>query len=91
MPLVPVFSTQFKRDLARIEKQGKDTGKIKMIIALLMEGVQLPQKNKDHALTGNWKHHRECHVEPDWLMIYKLSEDEVYMARTGSHAELFGK
>lgn len=90
-PLVPVFSSKFKRDLDRVEKQGKDSEKLKVIIAVLMESGQLPNINRDHALTGDWKNHRECHIAPDWLLIYKLSEDSLYLARTGSHSELFGK
>ena len=61
--------------------------------AALAMGEKLPEKNKDHALTGNWVGHRECHILPDWLLIYRI-EDEVLvltLARTGSHSDLFGK
>ena len=64
----------------------------KDIDALLVAGTPLPQKNKDHNLTGNWRGHRECHIEPDWLFIYKVVENEklIEYVRTGSHSELFG-
>ncbi len=90
--LVPVFSSRFKRDLAKIEKQGKDSTKVKAAISILVAGGPLPPKYKDHSLIGDWKGCRECHIEPDWLMIYEFLEaEEVFLHRTGSHAELFGK
>jgi len=63
----------------------------KDIDALLTAGKPLPRKNKDHNLSGNWNGHRECHIEPDWLLIYRVDEDKMVVeyARTGSHSELF--
>lgn len=59
----------------------------------LAGGEQLPEKNKDHALTGNWTGHRECHIQPDWLLVYRIENDLLILtlARTGTHSDLFGK
>ena len=66
--------------------------KFKAISELLEAGSPLPEKNKDHLLSGNWNDHRECHIEPDWLLIYRVDEDEAILelVRMGSHSELFG-
>lgn len=85
------YRTVFKKDTKRAEKRGKDLKKLKAIIELLVQGEGLPKKNKDHALTGNYINHRECHIEPDWLLIYKLSPEELILERTGTHADLFKK
>ena len=82
--------TQFKRDVKRIKKQGKDTEKLKNIIQALLNSEKLPPKNKDHPLKGTLKDCRECHIEPDWLLIYRIEGSELCLVRTGSHAELFG-
>jgi mRNA interferase YafQ len=89
--LKPVETAKFKRDLKRSIKRGKDIGKLKTVIKQLAFSEPLPHKNKDHALGGNWKGYRECHVEPDWLLIYLPSEKEglLYLTRTGSHSDLF--
>lgn len=86
-------TTQFKKDYKLAVKRGLKIDLLKDIIAALAMGEKLPEKNKDHALTGNWVGHRECHILPDWLRIYRI-EDEVLvltLARTGSHSDLFGK
>ncbi len=85
------WSTRFRRDVRRSQRQNKSMNKFKAIDKLLVAGKPLPQKNKDHVLTGNWRGHRECHIEPDWLLIYKVDEDNkvIEYARTGSHSELF--
>ena len=82
-------TSQFKKDIKKQQKRGKDLSKIKVLIELLLSGAALPAKCRDHSLTGNWVGHRDCHVEPDWILIYKLSEDELRLERTGSHADLF--
>jgi mRNA interferase YafQ len=82
-------TNSFKRDLRLVSKRGKDLGKIGAIIDLLQARKPLPAKNKDHALSGDWHNHRECHVEPDWLLIYQIREDFLILERTGSHADLF--
>ena len=68
---------------------GKDPEKITSLIKLLIQDNPLPQKYKDHALIGNWVGRRDCHIEPDWILIYKKTEDELLLERTGSHSDLF--
>ena len=86
-------TTQFKEDFKLSMKRGLKIELLEEVIAALAMGETLPEKHKDHALTGNWFGHRECHVLPDWLLIYRI-EDEVLvltLARTGTHSDLFGK
>jgi mRNA interferase YafQ len=80
---------QFKKDVKRMRKRGKDLEKIKAVIDLLVAGEPLPPKNRDHKLGGDWIGRRDCHVEPDWILIYKLTEDELLLERTGTHSDLF--
>ena len=80
---------QFKKDVKRMRKRGKDLEKIKAVIDLLIAGEPLPPKNRDHKLGGNWFGRRDCHIEPDWLLIYKLTENELLLERTGTHSDLF--
>ncbi len=82
--------TQFKRDVKRTQKRGKDMGKLKDIIRVLINAEKLPTKNKDHQLKGLLKDCRECHIEPDWLLIYRISGSELCLIRTGTHSDLFG-
>lgn len=85
-------SSKCKKDIRRCVKQSKNTQLLKDINSLLVAGSPLPQKNKDHNLTGSWDGHRECHIQPDWLLIYKVCEEEniIQYVRTGSHSELYG-
>ncbi|HCD1118728.1 MULTISPECIES: type II toxin-antitoxin system YafQ family toxin [Proteus] len=83
------YSGQFKKDLKLAEKRGKDINKLKEIILLLVQGKRLPAQLKDHPLTGKWKPRRDLHIEPDWLLIYKIDNDTVHFDRTGSHSDLF--
>jgi len=80
---------QFKKDVKRMRKRGKDLEKIKAVIDLLVAEEPLPPKNRDHKLGGNWIGRRDCHIEPDWILIYKLTEDELLLERTGTHSDLF--
>lgn len=80
---------QFKKDVKRMRKRGKDLEKIKAVIDLLVAGEPLPSKNRDHKLGGNWIGRRDCHIEPDWILIYKLTEDGLLLERTGTHSDLF--
>jgi mRNA interferase YafQ len=82
-------TTQFRKDVKRQVKRGKNLEKLKEVVELLQTGMALPEKLRDHALTGDWNRWRDCHIEPDWLLIYKLSADELILGRTGSHADLF--
>ena len=86
-------TTQFKKDFKLAKKRGLKMELLRDVITVLAMGETLPEKNKDHALTGNWIGHRECHILPNWLLVYRL-EDEVLvltLTRTGTHSDLFGK
>ncbi|OGR03978.1 MAG: damage-inducible protein [Deltaproteobacteria bacterium RIFOXYD12_FULL_53_23] len=82
---------QFKRDVQQAEKRGKDMSKLRALVMLLLANEPLPAKYKDHPLKGDWKHHRNSHIEPDWLLIYKIGGDSLHLVRTGTHADIFGK
>lgn len=84
-------SGRFKKDLKVVAKRGYDINLLADVIKLLAAGSPLPGKNKDHALTGNWVNYRECHITPDWLLIYKVEEDILVLTltRTGTHSDLF--
>ena len=87
------FMSSFKKDYKRIEKQGKDTAKLFTVIETLASGELLDSKYKDHALINNKKYYncRECHIEPDWLLVYRYNNDELILllVETGSHSDLF--
>ena len=87
--LTPVYTRQFERDINRIKKRGKNLEKIKIIIRTLLQGQPLDPIHKDHKLIGNYLGRRECHIESDWLLIYKIEEDQIIFERTGSHSDLF--
>lgn len=84
-----VQTSQFKKDIKRQRKRGKDLQKLKDMVELFLAGQTLPIKNQDHALTGDWIGWRDCHLEPDWLLIYKLTQEELVLGRTGTHSDLF--
>jgi mRNA interferase YafQ len=71
------------------EKRGKDMAKLRKTIRLLAEGSTLPPRYKDNSLGGDWKSYCDCHIEPDWLLIYKIELDGLYLVRTGTHSDLF--
>ena len=79
-------TTQFKRDLKKAQKQNKNLDLLNKVLQQLADGIPLPEKNRDHALTGNYAGCRECHIQPDWLLIYEIAEDTLflYLTRTGS-------
>ena len=85
----PLLGTQFRRDVKLAQKRGKDMAKLREVILLLIEGTPLPPRWKDHPLGGNWKHYRDCHIEPDWLLIYKIDGNDLHLVRTGTHSDLF--
>ena len=87
--LVPVRSAQFKRDVKRVQKRGKDMARLKTLLTLLIEQSPLPAAYLDHPLRGDWKGYRDAHIEPDWLLLYRVQGNELHLARTGSHADLF--
>ncbi|MBU2493099.1 MAG: type II toxin-antitoxin system YafQ family toxin [Bacteroidetes bacterium] len=84
-----IYTSQFKKDFKRVSSQGKDLSKLEVVIETLLIGEKLDQKYKDHSLIGKWKNHRDCHLEPDWVLIYRLTQDSLILERTGSHSELF--
>jgi mRNA interferase YafQ len=79
----------FERDLRRMKRQGKDLDKIDAIVQRLREDVALPPRCRVHPLRGEWEGHWDCHVEPDWVLIYKLIPGTLILVRTGSHSQLF--
>lgn len=86
---IPSYTKQFAKDLKRMEKRGKSPEKIKNIIKKLVDEERLDVNYKDHKLIGNYKGRRECHVEQDWLLIYKMIDSEIIFERTGTHSDLF--
>jgi mRNA interferase YafQ len=83
-------TTAFERDLRRIGKQGKDLDKLETVVNILQARKQLPARCRLHPLRGIWAGHWDCHVEPDWLLLYKVTDEVLILVRTGSHADLFG-
>lgn len=81
--------TQFKKDVKRMIKRRKDMSKLKKTLLLLVQAGKLPESLKDHPLKGTLKDCRECHIEPDWLLIYRIDGSELCLVRTGSHLDLF--
>lgn len=79
----------FKKDVKLAQKRGKNTEKLKEVLKYLVEDKPLPAKYKDHPLIGNYIGRRECHIEPNWLLIYKKEQDTLILERTGTHADLF--
>ena len=88
-----VWTTQVKKDYKLALKRHMDIELLDNIIRKLSCGEMLPEKNRDHALTGDWVGHRECHILPDWLLVYRVEDDILVLtlARTGTHSDLFGK
>lgn len=82
--------TQFKKDVKRLLKRGKDMDKLKETIDRLVDAEALPTRSRDHPLKGTLKDCRECHIEADWLLIYRIEGGELCLIRTGSHSDLFG-
>lgn len=83
-------TSQFKKDLKKLAKSGKfDLNELLEIIKDLAEDKFLPEKFQDHPLSGKWKDHRDCHIRPDWILIYKLEPGKLILVRSGTHPELF--
>jgi mRNA interferase YafQ len=87
--LRPEYTTQFHRDLKRMLKRGEDASLIRAIMEDLIAEIPLAPSKRDHQLSGKWVGHRDCHVRPDWVLIYKLSNGAIRFVRNGSHADLF--
>jgi len=84
-----IYTSQFKKDFKKVLNRGKNISKLDVVIDLLLNKEKLAPKFKDHPLSGKWKNHRDCHIESDWILIYRLTEDSLILERTGSHADLF--
>jgi mRNA interferase YafQ len=89
--LFPVYTKQFEKDIHRIKKRGKNLQKLKIIVHTLLHGRVVDAIHKEHKLVGNYVGRRECHIEADWLLIYKKESDRIIFERTGSHSDLFKK
>jgi mRNA interferase YafQ len=87
--LTPVWSGQFKRDVRRAERRGKDMGKLRAVLSLLMDERPLPANYDDHPLKGDLRGFRDLHIEQDWLLLYRIEGNELQLARTGTHSDLF--
>lgn len=87
-----IYTTKFVKDVKRIKKRGKDVNKLIDTVRLLSEETVLPERLHDHALTGDFIGMRECHIEPDWLLVYKIDHDVLVLTtiRTGTHSDVFG-
>ena len=85
----PVYTKQFAKDVKRAQKRGKNLDKFKIIAITLLSGEALDKIHKEHKLLGNFAGRKECHIESDWLLIYKISEDQIIFERMGSHSDLF--
>lgn len=86
-------TSQFKKDYKLAMKRHLDISLLEEVVSQLALGKALPDKNRDHALTGDWIGHRECHIQPDWLLIYRIEDNVLVLtlARTGTHSDLFNK
>jgi mRNA interferase YafQ len=84
-------TSQFKKDVKRADKRGKDMAQLKAVLELLIDGEPLPPEYKDHPLRGNFAGSRDCHIEPDWVLIYTLTEKDTHVRfeRIGTHSDLF--
>ena len=85
----PDYSGQFKRDVRQAQKRGKDMDKLKRLLGLLIDGSPLPATCLDHSLKGEWRGFRDAHIEPDWVLIYKIAGEVVRFERTGRPTDLF--
>ncbi len=89
MSLALLTTTAFEKDLRRVKKQGKSINRLEQVVDLLQAREILPPRCRPHMLSGTWAGHWDCHIEPDWLLLYRLTETELILVRTGSHADLF--
>ena len=89
-PRVVVTSKAFERDLKRLKKRGKELSRLRPVIDALRLRRPLSHRQRDHLLTGDWQGFRDCHIGPDWLLIYCVDDNAVYLTRTGTHSDIFG-
>jgi mRNA interferase YafQ len=85
-----IFQTrQFKKDCKKIMSRRKDMEKLKSVVKVILSGEPMHERHHDHPLSGKWTGTRDCHIEPDWILIYRMDRDSLYLERTGSHSDLF--
>lgn len=87
--LIPRFSSKFKKDYKRMSRSGNDIKLLDVVLHMLINEITLPETYRDHGLQGKLAVYRECHIQSDWLLMYKIQNDEITFARTGTHADLF--
>ncbi|MGI9182591.1 MAG: type II toxin-antitoxin system RelE/ParE family toxin [Longimicrobiaceae bacterium] len=85
----PEFTAAFKRDFRRMERRGRDAAKLHSVLDRLLRGEPHDPRHRDHKLKGKWTGSRECHIEPDWPLIYRIEGEVLYLERTGTHQDLF--
>ncbi|AIK95902.1 type II toxin-antitoxin system YafQ family toxin [Candidatus Odyssella acanthamoebae] len=86
-----ILTNNFEKDIRKIAKSGRyNLNDLEVVLNFLKEGMELPKKYRDHVLFGEWDGYRECHIRPDWLLIYAITAHEIILIRTGSHSKLFG-
>ncbi len=83
-------TTRFEKDLRRARKRRKDLDKLWAVVEVVVSGRSLPSRNQPHRLSGQWSPYWECHIEPDWLLIWGYRDDALVLVRTGTHTDLFG-
>ena len=87
--LAVITSTTFEKDVKLAQRRGKDLSKLKEVVGLLEREEPLPPRFRDHPLKGEWKGYRDCHLEPDWVLIYRVEGGSLYLVTTGTHSDLF--
>ncbi|MDR3199411.1 MAG: type II toxin-antitoxin system YafQ family toxin [Planctomycetaceae bacterium] len=86
-----VYSTQMKKNVKQLQKRGKDLEKLAHVLRLLCKEQKLPYQFKDHQLLGKLSGYRECHIEPDWLLVYKIDSGKLILTATGTHSDIFNR
>ncbi len=84
-----IFTGRFRKDFKRMMRRGKLDEQLSQVVEIIASGESLPAKYRDHNLSGEWADRRECHIEPDWLLIYYVNDNDLILERTGTHSDLF--
>ena len=85
----PMYTRQFEKDVKRLRKRNKNLDKLRIVIRSLIVGERIDPIHRDHKVLGDYEGRRECHIESDWLLIYKVDGDSIIFERSGSHSDLF--
>ena len=83
------LGSKFKKDIKRVQRRDFDMAKLKTVMTKITKGASLEKKYKDHPLIGQYKGYRDCHIEPDWVLIYRIADEIAYFYRTGTHSDVF--